>query len=128
MKSLIIVMLAVFSSSAFATVSTVDNSDCRMLVATTATMITDRIPSTKGKVTSTTAPANGVQHVGNSATMFISQVGDNLSIIAGKDQWSVDVTRTSEKGVEVYTYVATTRPDDNGQCMMMDITMIDKRV
>lgn len=127
MKSLIAALLVVFSSSAFASTDTAKNLDCRNLVATTAVMITNRIPSNKGKVKSIVAPVDKVQYQGGSATIFISQVGDEMNMISGKDQWSVEVVRTGDKGVEGYTYAATTRPDAKGQCMMMEITMIDKR-
>lgn len=127
MKSLIVALLVVFSSSAFASTDVVRTPDCRELVATTAVMITNQLAKADGTVKSIDAPVNSVNHVGNSATMFISQTGDNLSIIAGKDMWTTMVTRVSTKGTEVFTYGATTRLDTKGQCMMMEITMLDKR-
>lgn len=128
MKSLITALLVVFSSFAFASTDVVRNPDCRELVATTAVMVTNQLAILDGKLKSIDAPINSVEHVGNSATMFISQTGDKLSIIAGKDMWTSIVTRVSSKGTEVFTYGATTRTDNKGQCMMMEITMLDKRV
>lgn len=128
MKSLITALLVVFSSVTFASTDVARTPDCRELVATTAVMITNQLAKADGTVKSIDAPVNSVNHVGNSATMFISQTGDNLSIIAGKDMWTTVVTRVSTKGTEVFTYGATTRLDTKGQCMMMEITMLDKRV
>lgn len=127
MKSLIVALLVAFSSSAFASTDVVRNPDCRELVATTAVMVTNQLAGLDGTLKSIDAPVNAVEHLGNSATMFISQTGDKMSIIAGKDMWSSIVTRVSSKGTEVFTYGATTRTDSNGQCLMMEITMLDKR-
>lgn len=127
MKSLITALLVVFSSVTFASTDVARTLDCRELVATTAVMVTNQFSNSNGAVKSIDAPIASVKHVGNSSTMFISQVNDQLSMIAGKDMWTTVVTRVSAKGTEVFTYGATTRPDAKGQCMMMEITMLDKR-
>lgn len=127
MKALITILLVVFSFSTIASTDVAKTSDCRELVATTAVMITNQLAKVDGVVKSIDAPVSSVEHVGNSATMFISQTGDKLSVVAGKDMWTTVVTRVSTKGTEVFTYGATTRPDTKGQCMMMEITMLDIR-